>query len=104
MTNKEAIEIIRSYNVFGCGYCHEGGDEIPEAFQMAVDSLNRPSGIVIKGVKMPKGCYECFCAYFTEGVAHDYCQAVGYETNIEEYGYRTDPKGRPDWCPLVEVK
>jgi DNA-directed RNA polymerase subunit RPC12/RpoP len=39
MTNKEAIEIISRYEVNGCGYCHQGGDEIPEAFNMAINAL-----------------------------------------------------------------
>lgn len=39
MTNKEAAEIILNYNTYGCGYCHEGGDEVPEAFDMAAKAL-----------------------------------------------------------------
>lgn len=61
--------------------------------------------LLIRGMEMPKSCTDCPCAYFTEGVSHDFCQAVGYETNIE---YEPYPKNkavdsRPDWCPLVEV-
>lgn len=41
MTNKEAAEIIAKYDVNGCGYCHQGGDEIPQAFAMAVEALER---------------------------------------------------------------
>jgi len=39
MTNEQAIEIIKKYNVYGCGYCHEGGKEIEEAFDMAIQAL-----------------------------------------------------------------
>lgn len=39
MTNKEAIDIIANYEIYGCGYCHQGGDEIPEAFKKAIDVL-----------------------------------------------------------------
>lgn len=39
MTNKEAAEIILNYNAYGCGYCHEGGDEVPKAFDMAAKAL-----------------------------------------------------------------
>ena len=39
MTYKEAIDIISRYEVNGCGYCHQGGDEIPEAFNMAINAL-----------------------------------------------------------------
>ena len=55
-------------------------------------------GVYIKGMKMPKNCEECPCSYWTEGVHHDYCQAVGYDTEIH-YG----EKDRPQWCPLTEV-
>ena len=55
-------------------------------------------GIYIKGVEMPKNCEECQCSYWTEGVHHDYCQAVGYDTEIH-YG----EKDRPQWCPLIEI-
>jgi len=55
-------------------------------------------GVYIKGMEMPKNCEECQCSYWTEGVHHDYCQAVGYDTEIH-YG----EKDRPQWCPLIEV-
>jgi Zn finger protein HypA/HybF involved in hydrogenase expression len=41
MTNEEAIAIIRNYNVNGCGYCHQGGNEIEEAFEMAIKALKQ---------------------------------------------------------------
>lgn len=40
MTREEAIEIIKDYDVNGCGYCHQGGDEIEEAFDMAIEALS----------------------------------------------------------------
>ena len=49
-------------------------------------------------MEMPKNCEECQCSYWTEGVHHDYCQAVGYDTEIH-YG----EKDRPQWCPITEV-
>lgn len=39
MTNEEAIKIISNYEINGCGYCHQGGDEIEEAFEMAIKAL-----------------------------------------------------------------
>lgn len=39
MTESEAIEIIECYEVNGCGYCHTGGEEVEEAFKMAVEAL-----------------------------------------------------------------
>ena len=99
MTNNEAIEIIKKYNVFGCGYCHEGGDEIPEAFQMAVNALSKPSGIFIKGAKMPTGCFECPCRHEDVfGEFDSFCQAVEKEPTVD------DSLERPEWCPLDEVK
>lgn len=38
MTESEAIEIIECYEVNGCGYCHTGGEEVEEAFKMAVEA------------------------------------------------------------------
>lgn len=52
--------------------------------------------IIIHGIKMPTSCWDCPCAYFTEGVHHNYCQAVGYDTEITD-------DGKPDWCPLIEL-
>lgn len=51
--------------------------------------------ILIPG-KMPTCCWDCPCAYETEGVHHNYCQAVGYDTKLPD-------DGRPDWCPLIEL-
>lgn len=39
MTHEEAIKIIESYEINGCGYCHTGGDEVEEAFRMAIEAL-----------------------------------------------------------------
>ena len=51
--------------------------------------------IVIPG-KMPTECWDCPCAYETEGAHHNYCQAAGYDTKLPD-------EGRPDWCPLIEL-
>lgn len=39
MDIKEAIEIIGGYEPLGCGWWHEGGDEVEEAFHMAIAAL-----------------------------------------------------------------
>lgn len=39
MTNDDAIKIIENYEVLGCGYCHQGGEEIEQAFRMAIEAL-----------------------------------------------------------------
>ena len=41
MTREEAAAIIRKYDANGCGYCHQGGDEIEEAFDMAIKALEQ---------------------------------------------------------------
>lgn len=53
-------------------------------------------GIYFPGMMMPTECWECPCAYETEGAHHNYCQAVGYDTQLPD-------EGRPDWCPLIEL-
>ena len=39
MTNLEAIYIIQNYQINSCGYFHEGGSEVEEAFNMAIKAL-----------------------------------------------------------------
>lgn len=41
MTKEEAIRIISGYEVYGCGYCLQGGDEVEEALSLAVDALKQ---------------------------------------------------------------
>lgn len=54
---------------------------------------------VIVELEVPKNCKECPFAYMTEGVSHDYCKYVGYETDIEDFtGSRCNE--RPRWCPF----
>ena len=40
MTYTEAADIIACYEINGCGYCHQGGNEIEEAFKIAIEVLN----------------------------------------------------------------
>ena len=44
MDNLEAIYIIQNYQINPCGYCHEGGSEVEEAFNMAVKALMEADG------------------------------------------------------------
>lgn len=54
---------------------------------------------VLVEIEVPKSCEECPFAYMTEGVSHDYCKYVGYETDIEDFvGSRSNE--RPRWCPF----
>lgn len=41
MTREEAAKIIKDYEVNGCGYCHQGGDEVEEAIDMAIQALEQ---------------------------------------------------------------
>ena len=53
--------------------------------------------VLVKGMKMPENCEECFFV----GLGYpDYCslpQIPNGEDEIEDISVR------PDWCPLVEV-
>ena len=54
---------------------------------------------VLVEMEIPKSCEECPFAYETEGVSHDFCQYVGYESDIEKFlGVRKNE--RPRWCPF----
>ena len=53
---------------------------------------------ILIDMPMPSKCLVCPCAYWTEGAHHDYCQAVGYDTEL-----LYDLECRPSWCPLIEV-
>jgi hypothetical protein len=41
MTREEATKIIKNYDVYSCGYCHQGGDEVEKAFDMAIKALEQ---------------------------------------------------------------
>ena len=41
MENREAIKIISNYEVNGCGYCHQGGNEVADAFDLAIAALEK---------------------------------------------------------------
>lgn len=43
MKKETAAKIIESYEVNSCGYCHQGGPEVEEAFRMAADALKNPA-------------------------------------------------------------
>lgn len=86
MTNKEAIEIISRYEVNGCGYCHQGGDEIPEAFNMAINALKAQEPRVMTPADVNNIGPEDICAFFEiRGETHMYaCYMRQYdETHTE---------------------
>ena len=72
--------------------------------------------ILIKGMEMPSDCAHCFAA----AIGYDsplysscklYCRAVDkfadcatVVTEAKTLGMLREYQGRPDWCPLVEIK
>ena len=52
MTNEQAIKIIKKYDALECGYCHQGGEEIEEAFDMAIQALQADRGL-------NEWCHDC---------------------------------------------
>ena len=39
MNKTVIVKILSDYEENGCGFCHQGGDEVPQAFEMAVKAL-----------------------------------------------------------------
>lgn len=67
MTKEEAIRIISGYEVYGCGYCLQGCDEVEEALRLAIDALRQET--VIR-------CKDCIYARMTvNGDSAKYCLA-----------------------------
>lgn len=74
MTREEAIDIIKKYDIHGCGYCHQGGNEVKEAFNMAIKALEQePKTGHWKFVQ--RGKYINIC-----------CCNCGYQ-RVKEYAY-----------------
>lgn len=50
---------------------------------------------------MPERCSVC---EFLRRTDEDYCYCgrLGFDYQVNEY-MRSTPKGKPDWCPLVEL-
>ena len=53
----EAIKIMSNYGVFGCGYCHQGDDEVEEAFDMAINALKNSRWIPVSERQPEVGQY-----------------------------------------------
>lgn len=58
---------------------------------------------VLVEMEIPKSCEECPFAYEAEGIHHDFCQYVGYESDIHEF-VGTHSNERPRWCPFNYAK
>lgn len=57
MNTEEAIKIISNYGVFGCGYCHQGDNEVEESFDMAIKALENSRWIPCSERLPNKGQY-----------------------------------------------
>ena len=58
--------------------------------------------VIVKGMEMPLECRKCFAMDYGTMTGETYCKVNG-KTLAESYrpiGF----DGRPDWCPLVELK
>jgi hypothetical protein len=54
------------------------------------------SDVLIRGVKMPKGCGGCPCSIYGA------CDAVKGRKSLPA-GYRWSANKRPKWCPLIAL-
>lgn len=87
MTNEEAAKIIDNYEANGCGYCHQGGTEVEEAFRVAVEAIEKqiPKKPNLWGDGYFDGepvfdmwdCPRCGSTYEVDGEEHDYCPHCG---------------------------
>ena len=58
--------------------------------------------VLIRGMQIPSECSKCFLIDYGTMTGETYCEVNG-KTLAESYRpIKFD--GRPDWCPLVEVK
>lgn len=58
-------------------------------------------------IDLPENCNDCPCAYFTEGVSFDCCQATGKPLEGDWKSFFDKNYGlysRPEWCPLKSVE
>lgn len=53
--------------------------------------------VIVKGMKIPKNCDECF---FIERGYPDWCSLPQIPNGEDEID---DTKKRPDWCPLIAL-
>ena len=60
--------------------------------------------ILIKGMKMPRDCQQCPCAYWVNQFTFLGCNVKpGKRYAMRDEEYRNSIT-RPDWCPLVSVQ
>lgn len=57
--------------------------------------------VLIRGMKMPKECRECYLLEYYEYLGETQCSIT--RMMLAERGKPISFDGRPGWCPLVEV-
>ena len=57
--------------------------------------------VLIRGMKMPKECRECYLLEYYEYLGETQCSVT--RRMLAERGKPISFDGRPSWCPLVEV-
>lgn len=78
ISRDEAIKIIADYEINGCGYCHQGGEEVEEAVAMAIEALKAQEPI--KPKREIRGCgFRWFCGNCGVSIEpnHMYCRICG---------------------------
>lgn len=91
MSNEEAIKIILNYSAEGCGYCHQGSDEIPEAFTIATKALDKqiPKKVKYDEYGREEGyphCPNCGKTLINDLVGATYCCDCGQKLDWNEGG------------------
>ena len=63
---------------------------------------NKPKGVMIKCMEMPKGCSHCRFR-IKDGSFGYVCSAQDYDQRAE-VDFNENKESRPFWCPLQEVQ
>lgn len=102
MTKEEAANIISGYEVYGCGYCLQGGDEVEEALKLAVDALKELPTVEAEPVR--HGRWACDEGLYTEGCAQcSVCKTTFYEDDLYCVGEKAQSE-LPNYCPHCGAK
>ena len=80
----EAIKIMSNYGVFGCGYCHQGDDEVEEAFDMAINALKNSRWIPVSE-RLPSDDAEVLVSVYFMGLKQTHKN--GWNDHIKPHCY-----------------
>ena len=68
------------------------------------DLAHRPKGVMIRGIEMPKSCFECPCLNTTVDHSGDCILPVFISKCAIKDMKVENQNDSPSWCPLKEVK